>query len=83
MQPEPKNEWFCVTYIAWDVAEAGQSQHDEGGEQITPSLVDFETAKQHVLNDRILGKMRPIFEHTNSLEELLARSEFQGNNVDR
>lgn len=81
VQPEPKNEWFCATFIAWG-PEKKASATDEG-ERVTSRLVDFKDARRTVLETGVLGHMRTIFERAKSLEELLALPAFQGREVDR
>jgi hypothetical protein len=76
-------EWFVYVYLAWDAA-AQESPHLDPGEKITVQNLDFTTVKSLVMQKAgYLGESSTIFEPLNSLSELLAVPEFEGQTVDR
>lgn len=87
-QPYRKVEWFVHVLLAWDVADSREPQLD-AGEKITVQPLSFEAVRRQVIADdtssaqSYLGESRDIFQRLQSLEELLALPEFQGESVDR
>jgi ADP-ribose pyrophosphatase len=82
-QPYRKMEWFVYVWLAWDVS-GQQSPHLDPGEKISVQALDFDTVKPLVMQGAgYLGESSAIFESVNSIEQLLAFPEFQGQTVDR
>lgn len=82
-QPYAKIEWFIHVWMAWDV-DGHQVPIDEPGEKITVRFVDFAELRQLVAaRSGYLGDAQELFEHAQSLEDLLALPEFEGKLVDR
>jgi len=82
-QPHTKIEWFVHIWLAWDVIEKINT-HLDAGEKITVQTLTLEEVKALVAKkDGYLGEAQGIFEEVTSLEDLLALSEFKGQEVDR
>lgn len=82
-QPQPKIEWFGVVFVAWDLASEQPAVLDAGGEEISVLALDFDSVKSRVMNDEILGFLRPVFSKVQVLEDLLALPAYSGTEVDR
>lgn len=84
-QPIPKAEWFGPIYLATDLAEQVEPTLDEDGEKITVHLKTFEEVRQLIFSGKyqMMSYLIPLFSRLNSLDDLLACPEFQGQEVDR
>lgn len=77
-QPQPKIEWFGVTFVAWDYVSQLSSRPD-AGEQITIeplSLAAVQAAVGDAANSLVYA--REILHKVRSLEELCALPAFEG-----
>lgn len=82
-QPYTKVEWFIHLWLATDPGGQVETKHDPG-EKITLSEISFEELKQLIASgEGHLGETAPLFNKLNSLDDLLALPEFQGQMVDR
>lgn len=86
-QPYRKVEWFVHVWLAWDVADK-QDPEPDPGEKISVGQLSFDELKAAVLDDSdswrsYLGESRDLFKGLDSLDDLLALSEFSGREVDR
>jgi ADP-ribose pyrophosphatase len=82
-QPYRKMEWFVYVWLAWDMS-AQQPPHLDPGEKITVESLDFDTVKSLVMQKTgYLGESSDILKPLNSLPDLLASPEFQGQIIDR
>jgi len=82
-QPVRKIEWFTYLWLAWDVTDQQEPHHD-AGEKISLEVVSFDQLKQLVTSRTgYLGEVLPLFESLESLADLQAFPEYQGQEVDR
>lgn len=84
-QPVRKIEWFGPVYLATDFESQGEQTLDVGGEKIEVREVPFQNFKDIVFGDEDpkLKYLRGFLLNINTLEELLAIPEYQGNEIDR
>lgn len=83
-QPLMKIEHFAVWFVATDF-QSEQAQNLDAGERIIVELHDFQAIKDYIMSDSI-GRMSyalDLFEHTDSIEDVLELAEFVGQEVDR
>ena len=79
-QPATKIEWFTPLFLATNITERGPQSVDTGGEKITPVWQDFASLRKRLLGGGLptLRHLSLLFSTINSVEELLALSEFKG-----
>ncbi|MEK7599930.1 MAG: NUDIX domain-containing protein [Patescibacteria group bacterium] len=82
-QPYKKIEWFVYMLLAWDEESKTEPKLD-AGERISVESLTIDELKK-VVNGRFvnLGDSMAIIESLESLEQLLALPEFDGQTVDR
>lgn len=83
-QPLMKIEHFAVWFVATDF-QSEQAQNLDAGERIIVELHDFQAIKDYIMSDSI-GRMNyalDLFEHIDSIEDVLELAEFVGQEVDR
>lgn len=82
-QPAAKGEWFIYQYLATDLVKEEASQPEADGEKIKvmeKTVTELKELFNHPLN-RWLPK--DLFENIETLDDLLAMPEFEGQEVDR
>lgn len=82
-QPHTKLEWFVHIFLAWGVLSVEETFHD-AGERITVKQLGFAEVKRLSLSGRrYIDESCAIFENLDNLRDLLALSEFTGQEADR
>lgn len=83
IQPHAKLEWFIYFYISYNGQKVSEP-HLDAGERIKVQALPFTAVKSLVLDKAgYLGEALDIFEKVNSIQELTALPEFQGQQIDR
>lgn len=82
-QPYTKVEWFVHLWLAWEVADQTATNHDAGEKIQLDSLTLAEVKALVNAGEGHLGETAPLFNPLDSLDDLLALPEFQGQTVDR
>lgn len=82
-QPYKKIEWFVYMLLAWDVESKTEPKLDVG-EKIAVDSLSFDDLKKLVSDKLVdLGDSTDIINEIDSLDQLLALPEFEGQTVDR
>lgn len=84
-QPAAKIEWFTPIFLATDFEKQEEQELDKDGERINVRLEDFRTVRELTLSGEytMLSYLMPLFARVKTMEELLALSEFAGQEVNR
>lgn len=81
-QPQAKNEWFIHTFVAWG-DPVWEEAHVDGGERIKMELKKLADVKQLVAENKgFLGENSRLFDHCETIDDVIAISEYQGVFVD-
>lgn len=82
-QSQPKWERFTPVFLAWGV-QVHDEIHLDAGEKITVKLLPFSEVRALIMaKTDYLAEARDLFEPLQSLNDLLALPEFEGQEVDR